>query len=244
MKYIAIILLLISCSLVASCDKQRVASQQVPPAHSIVDTVPHKKEKDRFINLRQFADSLPPYYARIARFYFNKYTVDSCGTSMYDGSYWAECFRSIRRIDDLNGNGKYDSVFILQQSSFATVCEDGQSYYFLDTTLPRLETGSECCDPQNMFEVGDLDEDGLKEIGIYYSSCASHYKLLRVYSLKDRDWKLAGECVYDLYYNDYESDYRRFVRKTGKGKFEMLEQTDMTDDTSKIGVKNLLKFEM
>jgi hypothetical protein len=92
--------------------------------------------------------------------------------------------------------------------------------------------------------VGDIDEDGVAEIGQYFSSCASHYKSLYVYSLKNKRWKEIGHCVYDLYYMNIGKPFSYFVRKVSKNKFKMLEITDLTDDTTKIGKRNWKQFSM
>jgi hypothetical protein len=88
------------------------------------------------------------------------------------------------------------AVFVWPQLSWCDL--EGDAYYFTDTSLPRLETESGCCHPQSLFLVGDIDEDGIQEIGQYFSSCASRYKSLYVYSLKNNTWKEVGHSTFDL----------------------------------------------
>jgi hypothetical protein len=237
MKYRAIILLLISCLLVASCDKQGEVPQQVQPARSIDSTLSNETVEKHDTDLNHIEDSLLNGHAGIARFYLARYHVDSCEILPQSDSVWIKSMRDFHRMRDINGNHRsYDSVFVLPPLSF---CEEGSSYYFLDTTLPRLHTDSECCQPQNMFEVGDIDEDHVREIGLYYSSCTSRYKTLFIYSLNNEEWKEVGGCIIDILYA-YNPDHRRYVRKTGRGSFEMLE----TYDPNKMDVKRWVKFKM
>lgn len=175
------------------------------------------------------------------KFYLTHYQNDTCKAEKYNESSFLKDFEGIKEIGDLNYDKKIDSVFVLPALN---LCENGQSYYFSDTKLPRLSTESNCCHPENVFFVGDIDEDGVSEIGQYFSSCASRYKSLYVYSLKDNLWKEVGHCVYDLNFSGEKENYDNYVKKTGKGAFEMLEITDLTKDKSKIGKKNWLKFKM
>jgi hypothetical protein len=121
--------------------------------------------------------------------YLNQYNVDSCGIQKYDDSTLAKEFEGIKELGDINNDNINDSVFVLPPLTF---CEDGQSYYFSDLNLPRLLTDSYCCHPESIFNVGDIDEDGVAEIGQYYSSCTGRYKSLIVYSLKAKKWKEVG----------------------------------------------------
>jgi hypothetical protein len=154
-------------------------------------------------------------------------------------------FEGLCYIGDINHNNIKDSVFVLHPLSFCQFpgeqSNDGQAYYFLDTTLPRLQTESYCCHPSSLFVAGDIDEDGVQEIGQYYSSCVSHYKSLYVYTLKQHRWKEAGHVVYDLFYADSTKPYSSYVRKTSKNQFEMLEVTDLTDKEY-IGKEHWIKF--
>jgi hypothetical protein len=87
--------------------------------------------------------------------------------------------------------------------------------------LPRLLTDSYCCHPTNLFLIGDIDDDGISEICIFYSSCVSRYKSLIAYSLKNNNWREIGSCTFDSFISNPKKEKR--IRKIGKGKFEMLE---------------------
>ena len=45
-------------------------------------------------------------------------------------------------LGDINADGKDDFVFILPGLGW---CEEGQSYYFTDNKIPRIQTESNCC---------------------------------------------------------------------------------------------------
>ncbi|WP_133054055.1 hypothetical protein [Niastella yeongjuensis] len=186
-----------------------------------------------------FSDSILPEHKSILNYYFSKYGSDTTRSS-----YWQqemkEGFEGLYSIGHIKNNLKMDSVFVLPPLTDI----EGQCYYFTDTTLPRLQTDSYCCHPSNIFLVGDIDEDGVSEIGQYYSSCVSHYKSLYVYSLKNKAWREIGHCVYDLNYMDIDKPYSYFVKKISKNKFKMLEITDLTPDTAKIGKRNWIRFSL
>jgi len=197
-----------------------------------------------------FSDSILHGHKAILKYYFTKYGSDTSCSSywhFYDKREVKENFEKLTFIGSTKNNSTKDSVFVLEPLNYCKqVGEkdfDGQAYYFTDTTLPRLQTDSYCCHPSSIFLVGDIDEDGISEIGQYYSSCASHYKSLYVYSLKNKMWKQVGHCVYDLFYMDIGKPFSYFVRKTAKNKFEMLEITDLADK-DKIGKRNWLQFSM
>jgi hypothetical protein len=196
-----------------------------------------------------FSDSVLHGHKAVLKYYFAKYGSGATCSSpqFYDKKEIKESFEGLNYIGSIKNNLTKDSVFVLQL--FDCRQSDGkefygQAYYFTDTTLPRLQTDSYCCHPSNIFVVGDIDEDGVAEIGQYYSSCASHYKSLYVYSLKDNEWKEIGHVVYDLYYMDIGKPYSYFVKKLRKNKFEMLEITDLTADKTKIGKRNWKQFSM
>lgn len=224
--------ILITCFLASCKDK--------PPKASTPKTtlVPKTKVSDSITDVNKakaadyafFSDSVLPGHKAILKYYFSKYE-----------SHWQfderkeikEEFEGLHYLGNIKNDHKKDSVFVL-----------GQGYYFTDTTLSPLLTDSYCCHPSNIFLVGDIDEDGVSEIGQYYSSCVSHYKSLYVYSLKNKKWREIGHCVYDLYYMDIKKPYSYFVKKVSKNKFKMLEITDLTNDKTKIGKRNWKQFSM
>ena len=192
-----------------------------------------------------FADSVLHGYKNVLQHYFKKYDSDSCNHIELTKSEVIKEFQGFIYIGNINHNHIKDSVFVLGPINYCmTEGEEvlgGQSYYFTDTLLPRLQTDSYCCHPSDLFLVGDIDEDGISEIGQYYSSCASHYKSLHIYSLKNGKWKEVGKSTFDLYYMDINKPFSTWIRKVSKNKFEMLEITDLSEKT-KIVEKVWLKF--
>ena len=150
--------------------------------------------------------------------YLKKYQTDTCGVIAYSNKELKEGFEGFKNIGDINGDKIKDTVFVVPPFNF---CDDGYSYSFLDTALPRLFTDSYCCHPDNLFSIGDIDEDGTSEICIFYSSCVSRFKFLIAYSLKGGQWKQIGRCTFDI--NVMKPDKEKRVRKISKGKFEMLD---------------------
>jgi hypothetical protein len=194
-----------------------------------------------------FADSVLHGHRAVLKYYLKKYLPDSCQHFHSLKKDLVNNFEGVVYIGDINHNHIKDSVFVLEPISYCKLegedDAEGDAYYFTDTTLPRLQTGSECCHPNNLFNVGDIDEDGITEIGQFYSSCVSHYKSLYVFSLKNNRWKEIGHSTFDLYYMDIEKPFSYWVRKTGKNKFEMLQITDLADHPYK-RKRQWLKFAM
>jgi hypothetical protein len=153
--------------------------------------------------------------------YCKKYLNDSCALQKYTSENLKEDFEGVKPLSHIRTNNVSDSVFVLPPLNF---CDSGDSYYFSDTSLPRLETDSYCCHPTNIFVTDDIDEDGIHEIVEFYSSCASRYKALRVWSIKNGTWKNVASVDYDLFHNKIKMKNR--IRKTGKGRFQLLELTD------------------
>ena len=179
-----------------------------------------------------------PAYKALVKYYFKKYRPDTC---MWADSLHAADFKyneGVQPIGHIRLDKPSVSVFVL--SPLNTCDSDGQSYYFTDTSLPRLPTDSYCCHPNSLFPVGDIDEDGISEIGLYLSTCVSRYKQLIVYSLKNNAWKHVGDCSVDIMASGDVKSYKPFIRKTGKGKFEMLEMERIKPEDNP--VKDWLKF--
>ena len=128
-------------------------------------------------------------------------------------------------LGDLNGDKKADSVFVLHALNY---CEEGDSYYFTDNSIPRILTESNCCHPYSILNIGDIDEDGKSEIAEYYSSCASRYKGITIYSLKESTWKEIKSFSFVL--NDkyfIEKDFKKLFRKISKNHLEYYEISDI-----------------
>ncbi len=137
--------------------------------------------------------------------------------------------KEFKSLGDINADGKDDSVFILPGLGW---CEEGQSYYFTDNKIPRIQTESGCCHVESIFSIGDIDEDGGNEIAEYYSSCASNFKHITIWTLKKNEWKEVEGFTF--YYNSgkYEpfKDFDKLYKKIAKNKFKFLEISDRRAD--------------
>lgn len=212
------ILTTITLAIFYSCKESTIDNKQSQPA-----TVVQKINKNSLSgklndNILFFGNSLLTNKTTLVRHLINAYQVDTCGIIVYEDTTLKEEFDGIKTLGDINGDKITDTVFVLPPFNY---CDYGYSYYFFDTTLPRLNTDSYCCHPRNLFSIGDIDEDGIKEICIFYSSCVSRFKSLLVFSLKNKTWELIGRCTFDIGF--MKPDKEKRVRKVGKGKFEMLE---------------------
>ncbi|MFT3844415.1 MAG: hypothetical protein QM725_05135 [Lacibacter sp.] len=151
--------------------------------------------------------------------YFSKYQSDTCGIFSHKNSELKEEFEGIRIVKGIRTTKQKDTVLVIPNFNY---CDDGESYCFYDKTLPRLYTDSYCCHPDNFFVCTDIDEDGTNEVGIFYSSCSSRYKSLRIYSLKNDTWKEIGIGTFDIMTKDpTKVKYSDLVKKIGKDKFQI-----------------------
>ncbi len=208
-----------------SCKESKVDDKQSQPRTAV-----QKINKDSLITILNdkiyfFGDSLLAHKTSLIKTLVNHYQVDTCGIIAYKDTTLKESFEGFKSIGDINGDKIIDTVFVMPPFNY---CDDGDSYYFFDTALPRLYTDSYCCHPDNLFPIGDIDEDGTTEICIFYSSCASRFKSLIAYSLKNNKWTQIGRCTFDIGF--MKPDKERRVRKTGKGKFEILEIVDKAEN--------------
>jgi hypothetical protein len=177
-------------------------------------------------NKQYFKDSLLKDKLDVIDNYFSKYQSDTCGIITYKNSVLKDEFDGIRIIKGIKTSKPKDTVFVIPNFNF---CDDGQSYYFFDKTLPRLYTDSYCCHPDNFFVCPDIDEDGINEIGIFYSSCSSRYKSLRIYSLPKESggWKEIGRGKFDVMTKDPRKvKYSDLIKKIRKDKFQICNFSD------------------
>lgn len=182
-------------------------------------------------------DSLLKDKKALLKNYLERYQPDTCGIIAYSGKELKEEFEGLKLIGDINSDKIEDTIFVVPPFNY---CDDGYSYSFFDTTLPRLFTDSYCCHPDNLFSIGDIDEDGTSEICIFYSSCVSRFKSLIAYTLKDRQWNQIGRCTFDI--NIMKPDKEKRIRKIGRGKFEMLEIVINNFDNRPMGNKEWKQF--
>jgi hypothetical protein len=174
----------------------------------------------RFINQEllkgRFELNLKPY---------DTFSRSGCKPELLNRRETIANFEGFHNVGDIDGDKKVDYVFVL---SPINRCEEGQSYYFSNSAIPRIETESHCCHPESVFSVGDIDEDGRNELGEYYSSCASRYKAITIWSFKAGRWKEIKSFSYVL--NDsYKvfKDFHKMFKKSAKGKISYLEITDV-----------------
>lgn len=170
-------------------------------------------------NKKFIKDSLLKEKTGIIDHYFSLYQPDNCGVLTHRNSELKEGFEGIRIIKGIRTSKKNDTVFVMPNFNY---CDDWESYCFYDKTLPRLYTDSYCCHPDNFFVCSDIDEDGINEVGIFYSSCVSRYKSLRIYSLKKNTWNEIAITTFDIMTKDpTEVKFSDLVKKISKYKFQI-----------------------
>ncbi|WP_269225034.1 hypothetical protein [Flavobacterium eburneipallidum] len=133
--------------------------------------------------------------------------------------------KEFKNLGDLNGDGKNDFVFILPSLGW---CEEGQSYYFTNNKIPRILTESNCCHIEGIFSIGDIDEDGGNEIAEFNSSCASNFKVFKIWTLKNDKWELVDDFLFFINNGKYDAfkDFNKMYKKISKNKFKFLEISD------------------
>ena len=135
-------------------------------------------------------------------------------------------FKGVKDLGDLDNDGINDKLFILHPLNR---CEEGQSYYFSNKKIPRIQTESNCCHLSSIINIGDINEDGKAEIAEYFSSCASRYKSITVYSLKENyEWSEIISFSFVLNDSIYiEKDFDKLFKKVSKGQLEYYEIEDL-----------------
>lgn len=139
-----------------------------------------------------------------------------------------QAFEGFQNIGDIDNDGKDDFVFVLPSLNY---CEEGESYYFSNPKIERIYTESNCCHPYSILDIGDIDEDGANEIAQYFSGCASRYKKINIWTLRDNKWKLIDNVQFTL--NDFYEPFRDFhklYKKKSKGIVQFLEISDVKTD--------------
>ena len=158
------------------------------------------------------------------RRYFNK----DCIPTKFSKADLIDNFEGYQNIGDIDKDQKDDFVFVLKPLN---ICEEGESYYFSNPEIPRILSNSYCCHPNSIFSIGDIDEDGRNEIAQYYSSCASRYKSIIVWTLKEHQWESIGKFAYTLN-DEFEvfKDFPKLSKKLSKGVFKFLEISDINGE--------------
>ncbi len=192
------------------------------------DEVLYVQKQDSLRNMFLADDKLHPTV---------KYYIQDTGASVL--LYELTDSMEFKVLGDINSDGKIDSVFLLPELFDGDL---GQSFTFTDIRLSKIQTGVQCNHLANLFVIDDIDEDGIKEIGLYYSSCASRFKMLRVYTFESGQWNEAGSVVFDLNYT--KPSMQKRIKKIGKGKFAMREITDAGAPDSIVIQDKWLNFEI
>ncbi|MBO9634312.1 MAG: hypothetical protein J7578_14450 [Chitinophagaceae bacterium] len=159
----------------------------------------------------------------ILQHYYRKILRDTCYLTADPDTarlFALENWEPGKDLGHINQNKLRDTVYVIDAMN---LCDDGEAYIFSDTTIPPLITDSYCCHPDSMFTIGDIDQDGIQEICIWLSSCASRYKSLVAYSLKAGEWKEIGFAGWDTHADSPAKEKR--VKPVSKGKFRMLTKT-------------------
>lgn len=208
--------------MLSSCaDRQKVKQQSELPAPQVDLKLTTTKDSFFSNNYSFYGDTVFPGHKSLIKFFIDQYNKDPCVPMTYEKKNLIEGFEGYKELGDINNDGKKDSVFILEPLNWCEY-DDGQSYYFTDTTLPRLKSGSYCCHPSNFFKVSDIDEDGISEVGFFYSSCTSRYKSLQVFQLKNKEWQQIATADFDILTQAPDKvKFEDLVRKIAKNKFQI-----------------------
>ncbi|WP_326981501.1 hypothetical protein VUJ46_14785 [Chryseobacterium sp. MYb264] len=170
-------------------------------------------------SIKYFSDSLLMANNDILEDYLEKYQSEKCGNQNYTNKQLKDNFKGIKIIKNIRNNAQQDTVFVVPSFNY---CDDGESYVFYDKSIPRLLTDSYCCNPDNLFVIDDINEDGINEIGIYYSSCVSRYKSLRIFSLKQNYWHEIARSMFDINTQDPDKvEFGDLVLKIEKNQFKI-----------------------
>jgi hypothetical protein len=221
---IALYALIASLCLLVSCKDNHQNNQVAQPSRqneieSLRSSIP--KESVLSTDVHFYGDSIFPGHSILMAALINRYNVDTCLPIVQKRKDVREEFEGYKVLGDLNNDNVIDSVFVLEPLNW---CEsnDGDSYYLTDTTLPRLVSGSECCHPANFFKAPDIDEDGICEVGYFFSSCASRYKSLRFFTLRDGQWKQIATSEFDILTQDpTDVKYESLVQKISRNEFRV-----------------------
>lgn len=136
-----------------------------------------------------------------------------------------ERYNKIKSLGDINNDGINDSILIIPELFFTkdNAIEDGASVIFTDKNIPRIRVDSPCLETNYIFPVSDINNDGITELGKYYSSCASRFKGLELISLNQKEWNIKGQVTFDIFFEEPEKEKR--IEKIELNKFRMREIT-------------------
>jgi len=215
---IALILILVSYSITSCNEKQKNKVKSISPRLINLTTTNDSILSNDF---SYYTDSIFHIQNELIKYLIKKYDNDSCLPLVYGRKNLKEEFEGFKQLGDINNDNKNDSVFVLDPLNWCEY-DDGQSYYFTDTSLPRVVSGSYCSRPANFFKAPDIDEDGICEVGFFFSSCVSRYKSLRVYRLKNEQWEQIAIAEFDIMTQDpAKVELETLVQKISKNRFQI-----------------------
>ncbi|NQY30405.1 MAG: hypothetical protein HRT69_13140 [Flavobacteriaceae bacterium] len=139
-------------------------------------------------------------------------------------------YSKIKSLGDINNNSTNDSILVIPELfiSDGGGVEDGASVIFTNKNIPRIRVDVSCLDTDYIFPVADINNDGVIELGKYYTSCSSRFKLLELISLNQNEWKVKGLVTFDIFYEEPQKEER--IEKIGLNKFRMREITSEDSD--------------
>lgn len=225
MKNRATLLLSILCIAFNSCNN--ISNSNLPTTAQDKTTQYAAKAEAHAIEMQEryatyVGDTLLDNKKELIGFYIKKYSNTRWFESIFDAELKADNIdfeKALPLNKSIMANGMADTVFVLLPLSLD---DEGDAYYFFNKQLPRLATESYCCHPSNFFVVDDIDEDGICEVGIYFSVCTSRYKSLHLYTLKNGEWLECGVSEFDILTQDPQKVvFSSLVKKTGKNQFKM-----------------------
>lgn len=139
-------------------------------------------------------------------------------------------YNQVRGLGDIDNDNIIDSIISIPEMvailNNDTITE--LAYYssinFTNNNLPRIVETEITINNNSIFLVNDIDEDGIKEVGKYFTTGASRFKGLQLISLQKNEWELQGQVIFDLNYPNPKKETR--FKKLEINKFALRQITD------------------